>query len=170
VKEANYEEAVDRKDNTSRMVAKLVLRHILPIGLTTLCMVILWMLVTLPIVAVFILDDAFVPSEYARFLAYAFGIAFGLSTLVLFPLALLGESLTKRSKDTIWGFPVSLFSCAVMTVIVRFSVLESFRAAILSWSGVALLISVLFVLYWGVLWNEETMLARWQKPRQPEGG
>jgi hypothetical protein len=121
------------------------------------------MLVTLPIVAVFVLDDAFVLSEYARFLVYAFGIAFGLSTLVLFPLALFGESLTKRSKHTIWAFPVFLLVSAGITVIVRLLMLESFRAAILSWSGLALLMSVLFVLYWGVLWNEETVLARWRK-------
>ena len=152
------------------MITKSVLRHVLPIGLTTLCIVILWMLVTLPIAAVFVLDDAFVLSEYARFLAYAFGIGFGLSTFILFPLALFGESLTKRSKHTIWGFPVFLLMCAVITVIVRLLVLESFRAAILSWSGLALLMSVLFVLYWAVLWNEETVLALWQKPRQRERG
>jgi hypothetical protein len=152
------------------MVTKSVLRHVLPIALTALCIVILWVLVTLPIVAVFVLDDAFVVSEYARFLAYAFGIAFGLSTFVLFPLALLGESLTKKNKNTLWAFPVFLLICTGITVLVRLLILESFRAAILSWSGLALLMSLLFVLYWGVLWNEETVLARWQNPTQRERG
>jgi hypothetical protein len=147
-----------------------MLRHALPVGLTTLCIVTLWTLVTLPMVAVFVLDAAFVPSEYAGFMAYAFGVAFGLSTLVLFPLALFGESLTKRSKHTIWVFPVFLCLCAGITVIVRLLVLESFRAAILSWSGLALLMSGLFVLYWAVLWAEKTVLAGWQKLKQHKQG
>lgn len=147
------------------MIARALLRHVLPVGLTTLCVVILWMLVTLPMAAVFVLDDAFVPSEYVKFLAYAFGVAFGLSTVVLLPLALLGEVLAKRSKHTIWVFPGFLCLCTGTTLVVRIIALKSFLDAVLSWSGFILLVSGLFVLYWAALWIEKAALVCWQKLR-----
>jgi hypothetical protein len=87
------------------MIARAILRHMLPVGLSTMCVFALWVVGTLPMTAVFLIDDAFVVSEYVQFLAYAFGVAFGLSVAVLLPLALFGEVLVKRNKHAIWIFP-----------------------------------------------------------------
>ena len=92
---------------------KAMLRHILPVGLSAMCVFALWVIGTLPMTAVFLIDDAFVMSEYVQFLAYALGVASGLSIAVLLPLALLGEVLAKRNKHTIWIFPTFLCLCAV---------------------------------------------------------
>ncbi len=156
------------KDNQSRglLAAKAMLLHVLPIGLTTLCMFMLWVLITLPMVAVFALDADLVLSKYTRFLVHAFSIAFGNSIFILFPLSLFGELLEKKSKNTIWVFPMFLLLCASIIVIVRLVVLESFRAAMLGWSGFVLLISVLFALYWATFWTEKKVLAYWKKFKQ----
>ena len=128
--------------------------------------VVLWGAVTLPMVAVFVLDDAFIPSEYMQSLAYALGAAFGLSIVIFLPLALLGEALAKKSKHTVWVFPAFLCLCAGATLVICVIALKSFLDAILGWGGLVLLILGLFVLYWAVLWAERVVWACWQKLRE----
>ena len=120
--------------------------------------------------AVFLIDDAFVMSEYVQFLAYALGVASGLSIAVLLPLALLGEVLAKRNKHTLWIFPTFLCLCAATLLMIRSILLKSLLDAILSWSGLITLISVVFVLYWAVLWAEKAALVCWCKFREGRRG
>lgn len=148
------------------MIARAMLRHMLPVGLSTMCVFVLWVVGTLPMVAVFLIDDAFVMFEYVRFLAYAFGVAFGLSVAVLLPLALFGEVLAKRNKHTIWIFPGFLCLCTGTVLMVRIIILKSLLDAFLSWSGFIVLVSVVFVLYWTVLWTGKAALVGWQKFRE----
>jgi hypothetical protein len=49
---------------------------------------------------------------------------------------------------------------------VRILILKSLLDAILSWSGFIVLVSVVFVLYWTVLWAEKAALIGWQKLRE----
>lgn len=123
----------------------------------------LWVIGTLPMTTVFLIDDASVMSEYVRFLAYALGVAFGLSIAVLLPLALLGEVLAERNRRTIWILPTFLCLCAVTLLTIRTILLRSFLDAVLSWSGLVALISAAFVLYWVVLWAEKAALVCWRK-------
>ena len=120
--------------------------------------------------AVFLIDDVFVISEYVQFLAYALGVAFGLSIAVLLPLALLGEVLAKSNKHTLWILPTFLCLCAATLLMIRGILLKSFLDAILSWSGLITLISVMFVLYWAVLWAEKAALVCWCKFREGRRG
>ena len=147
------------------MIPRVLFRHIVPVALTTLSLFTLWVLGTLPMFAVAVLDSAFVPSDYIKFLFYVFGVAVGLSTVVLLPLALLGEWLAKRSKHAIWVFPALLCLCTVTILIIRTMILRSFVDAALSWSGLILLVSGLFVLYWVALWIERVVARYWQKLR-----
>jgi hypothetical protein len=135
-----------------------------------MCVFALWVLGTLPMTTVFLIDDAFVMSEYVQFLTYALGVAFGLSIAVLLPLALLGEVLAKRNKHTIWIFPTFLCLCAVTLLMIHSILLKSLLDAILSWSGLVALISVVFVLYWAVLWAEKAALVCWWKFREGRHG
>lgn len=148
------------------MIARTLLQHTLPFTLTTLCIFMLWVMGTLPMIAVFVLDDAFTLSEYVKFLVYAFGVSLGLSAFVFLPLALIGEKLVKKSKHAIWIYPGLPCLCIGIILIVRIIVLESFLDAFLGWTGYILLVSGLFVLYWAVLWFEKATLAYWQKLRK----
>jgi hypothetical protein len=151
------------------VIKSAVLRHILPAGLSALCVFALWVVGTLPMTAVFLIDDAFVVSEYVEFLAYALGVACGLSVAVLFPLALLGEALARRDRHAIWIFPMLLCLCAVAILVIRTVLLRSFLDAMLGWSGLIALISAVFVLYWTVLWAEKAALVCWRKFRERRG-
>lgn len=135
-----------------------------------MCVFALWVIGTLPMTAVFLIDDAFVISEYMQFLTYALGVSSGLSIAVLLPLALLGEVLAKRTKHTIWIFPAFLCLCAVTLLMIRSILLKSLLDAILSWSGLIALVSILFVLYWAVLWAEKAALQYWWKFREQRRG
>lgn len=148
------------------VIAQTLLRHALPIALTTLGIFMLWVMGTLPMIAVFVLDDAFTLSEYAKFLVYAFSASLGLSAFVFLPLALIGEKLAKKSKHAIWIYPGLPCLCIGIILIVRIIVLESLFDAFLSWTGYILLVSGLFVLYWAVLWFEKATLTYWQKRRK----
>jgi hypothetical protein len=137
---------------------RLIIRHVLPVGLSTFILGGLWVIFTAPMAAVFLIDDAFVWSEYAKFLALAFGTSFGINVVILFPIAALGEALFKRAKHTIWAMPVG-FSVAAGSILIGQAVmLDSFLGAILNWGGLLVLLSGLFMLYWLVLWLEKVAL------------
>jgi hypothetical protein len=57
----------------------------------------LWVIVTIPIAAPALIDGAFVLSDYAQFLVYALGYSFGLNVVTLFPVAVFGEALCRRT-------------------------------------------------------------------------
>jgi hypothetical protein len=145
------------------MIRGVIVRHILPVGLSATSVFALWVIGTLPMTTVFLIDDAFVISEYVRFLALALGVASGLSIAVLLPLALLGEALAKRNRHAIWILPTFLCLCAVTLLTIRAILLDSLLDAILSWSGLIALIAAVFVLYWAVLWAEKAALAGWHR-------
>ena len=151
------------------MIARALLRHVLPVGLSAMSGFVLWVVGTLPMTAVFLIDDAFIASEYVQFLGYALGVSFGLSLAVLLPLALFGEVLVKRNRHALWIFPGFLCLCAGALLVIRVIVLKSLLDAMLSWSGFIVLVSAVFVLYWSVLWAEKAALAGWQKFRERGG-
>lgn len=116
--------------------------------------------------AVFVIDDAFVISEYLQFLVYASSVALGLSTLVFLPLSLLGERLAKRSKHTIWVYPGFVCLCTGAILAIRSIILNSLLDAFLGWNGYVVLISFFFALYWTILWFGKAALASWRKLRE----
>jgi hypothetical protein len=152
------------------MMKRTILRHILPAGVSAMSVFALWVFGTLPMTTVFLIEDAFVMSEYVQFLIYALGIASGMSIAVLLPLALLGETLAKRNRHAIWIFPAFLCLSAVALLTIRAVLLRSLLDAILSWSGLIALISAAFVLYWAVLWAEKAALVYWRKFRERRRG
>lgn len=87
-------------------------RHLLPICSTAAFILLAWMVLSLPIAAVFLIDDAFVLSDYLKFIVYAAGAGIGISVLVLFPLSVFLERLTARSKLLVIAAPLLvLFIC-----------------------------------------------------------
>lgn len=137
---------------------RLIARHILPIGLTSLALFGLVVVVTMPMVAVFLIDDDFVLTEYLLFVISAFGVSLGLTVVVLFPVAVLGEVLFQRTEHVIWRLPLGLGVIAGGIFMGYALVSASFLEAVGSWSGFILLMSGLFLLYWTLLWLEKVAL------------
>ena len=148
------------------MIARAILRHMLPVGLSAALVLAIWVVGTLPMTAIFLIDDAFVAAEYVEFLAYASGISLALSSVVLFPLAVLGEALAKRNGRFLWGYPGFLCLGTGVLLAIRIVTLRSLLDAILSWSGLAALVSVVFLVYWAVLWAKKAAWAGWQRLRE----
>jgi hypothetical protein len=86
------------------------------------------------------------------FLAFVSAIALGLSGAVFFPLALLGETLARRTRHVIWAFPSVLCLGAGAAFLMSVIASQSLSDAVLGWGGLALLLAGLFVAYWVILW------------------
>lgn len=122
-------------------------RHLVTTIVTAAAMFVAFVIITIPLAMVFVIDDAFVASEYAMMLAMCFALACGLSTFLYFPLGLLGQRLLKSSKKILWLYPLGIFVCAA----VIFHLLSSFHYLVNIWSG--LLVGGFFVFYWILFWT-----------------
>jgi hypothetical protein len=147
-------------NNVIRLMST-VCRHILPICLTAAFILVAWMVITLPIVGVFIIDgideDAFV-SGYVDFVFYATGVGFAISALIIFPLALLLERIVMRAKALIVLIPVCALVISGICLVVRFLLTEAFLDTLFSWTGVLFAFSLVFGVYWSVLWLERAVI------------
>jgi len=127
-------------------------RHLLPICCTAAFILAAWMVVTLPMVAVFLIDKQFVVADYLKVVLYAAAVGVGVSLVIMFPLALLFEKLVERVKPLALIVPLFLIFVAVACLIVRFLVTGQFFDTVFGWSGLLFAIAVVFGFYWLVLW------------------
>jgi hypothetical protein len=131
-------------------------RHLLPICCTAAFILMAWMALSLPIAAVFLVDDAFVFSEYLKFVFYAAGIGLAVSAVIMFPLSLLLERLTTRSKLLTIAAPLLLlFVLAVSLLGIHFLT----RQVSLSWTILLFAFSAAFGFYWIVLHFGNTLFS-----------
>ena len=130
---------------------RTVLRHLAPVCVSTAFVLGVWMVFTLPLAAVFLIDEAFVVSDYLKFIAYAAGIGLGVSSLILFPLSLLLERLVMRTG---WwaGVPPLLFVLSAIVLAARCLLTARFLETLFGWAGLLFALALLLTLYWGVLW------------------
>lgn len=129
-------------------------RHLLPICCTAGFILVAWMVITLPMAAVFIIDEQFVVLDYLRFTLYAAGVGFGVSVIVMFPLSLLLERLVEGTKALVVIVPLVLLFVSVACVLGRVLLTGRFFDSIFGWAGWLFAFSLVFSLYWLVLWIE----------------
>lgn len=127
-------------------------RHLLPICSTAAFILIAWMIITLPVVAVFLFDKQFAISDYLKFLLYAGGAGTGVSAGILFPLALLFEQLAKRTRPLAAVVPVVMLVISMVCLLGRFLLTEQFLETVFGWPGLMFVFSLVFSFYWTVLW------------------
>jgi hypothetical protein len=127
-------------------------RHLLPICCTAAFILVAWMVITLPIVAVFLIDKEFVVSDYLKFILYAAGVGLGASVVVMFPLSLLFERLVERAKALAVAVPLVLLFVSVACLLGRFFLTGQFFDTVLGWAGLLFAFSLVFGFYWVVLW------------------
>jgi hypothetical protein len=127
----------------SNRILRALFRHLLPIFSTTTLLVAYGVLLTLPIAAVFVIDnDPSFGSEYLKFVFILVSCAVGLSLGLLFPFAWLIECLIEQRKLVVLAGPPLL-------LLVTFGV--SFWTEN-EWAGGLCGFLVLFCFYWAVLW------------------
>jgi hypothetical protein len=126
-------------------------RHLLPICCTAAFILIAWLALSLPVAAAFLVDDAFVASEYLKFVLYAIGVGIGLSAVVMFPLSLFLERFTTQRKLLVVAVPVLFLFVSFVCLIVQFFLAGQFSGTIFSWAGFLFAFSLLFSFYWVVL-------------------
>jgi hypothetical protein len=110
------------------------------------------MVVTIPIVAVFLLDEQFVVSDYLKFVLYAAAIGVGVSSVVMFPLSLLVERLVERAKVFVVVMPFALMFVSVACLLGRLFLTGQFFDTVFGWPGLFLAFSLVFGFCWSVLW------------------
>jgi hypothetical protein len=126
-------------------------RHILPILITPIIIMCGWLVVSSPILFVFVIDDAFSVSEFIKFIFSSFGISLVISGFIIFPLMLILERVVSKSKIFIAivpGFVLLVPGCIVW----KFVFDRQFIYDIDPWGGRLLLFSFLFVCYWFIFW------------------
>ena len=131
-----------------------VLRHSLSIAITTAVIVIAFMVASLPIAAVFFIDEEFIVSEYAKAVLAAAGVGFAASVLT-FPVAFGFERLVIRGgrawKALAVCAPVVSPVAAALIFVSMFKIQPS--AAVGDAFGVAILFFMSFSVYWLSLWS-----------------
>ncbi|MEP6896492.1 MAG: hypothetical protein ABI986_12865, partial [Chloroflexota bacterium] len=80
------------------MVIKTFRRHLLPIILTPILLTCGWLVVSSPILFVYILDDAFKTSEFLMFIFYVIGIGLAISVFLVIPLTWIVERVFSEAK------------------------------------------------------------------------
>ena len=134
------------------MIIRLLLRHLLPLCCTAVLISAVWLVITLPVVGVFILDNAFVFSDYVKFVFYVVGAGIGISTLIMFPLSVLHEWTAKRFRLRTAAVPVFLLLASASCLLSRYWVTGNIIDALCDWPGLLLAFSLVFGFYQVVLW------------------
>jgi hypothetical protein len=135
-------------------------RHLLPICCTAAFILLAWMVISFPMAAVFIIDDAFVLSDYLKFILYAAGAGIGVSVFVLFPLSLLLERLTARSRPLVIAAPLLVFFVSAIGLL---GIYLLARQASFSWIIPLFAFSLAFGFYWIVLHLGNALFSRVQR-------
>ena len=135
-----------------------LLHHLLPICVTTAIILAGWIILTLPMAAVFIIDKAFVVQDYVQFILYAGATAFGFTAGILFPLALLLERCSRRMRAVAFIAPVALILLALVWLLFRLFWSQDFLGTFIGQEGLLLAVTVVFGVYWTVLWVGRSFL------------
>jgi hypothetical protein len=132
----------------------VVLRHSLSVAITTAFIVMVFMVVSLPIVAVFFIDGDLIVSDYAKAVLLITGVGLVVS-IVIFPFAFGFERLVMRG-GRVWKVlaactPVVLPIAAALIFFLAFKIQPS--AAVGKTLSGAIWFSVSFTVYWLSLWS-----------------
>ncbi len=138
-------------------------RHILPICFTAAFMLGVWMIITLPLVGVFIIDEEFVISDYVYFMLYASSVSLAINAIVMFPLALLVERFVVRARILIVLIPVCLLAISGVCLMGRFLLTRAFFDTVFGWTGGLVVFSLVFAVYWSILWLEQAVIFGFRK-------
>ncbi|MFG2291753.1 hypothetical protein [Streptomyces sp. NPDC048603] len=122
--------------------------------MTTAAIVMAFMVVTLPIAAVFFIDGDFLAGDYVEVVLVAAGVGFAASLLIL-PVAFGFERLVMRGGRA-WKVlaactPVASPIVAALILVSLFKIQPS--AAVSNAFGVAILFFMGFSVYWSTLWS-----------------
>jgi hypothetical protein len=138
-------------------------RHLLPICCTAAFILVAWLVFSLPVAAVSLIDDQFVLSDYLEFLLYAAGVGIGVSAVVMFPLSLLLERLTAHSKLLAIAAPLLLLFISGLCLLARFLLPGQLSNTVFDLSLLFFALSLAFIFYWAVLWIGNALLSRVQR-------
>ena len=86
------------------MVMSALRFHILPSCVTIALIVAVWVTLTLPIAAVFMLDRQFVVSDYLKFVLHALWVGSAITLALIFPIAYLTERVLPKGHG--WHWPL----------------------------------------------------------------
>ena len=126
--------------------------HLMPMLASTTLIVLAWVVITLPMAAVFMLDNQFNTTQYLSFVLCATIIGLAVSFLALMPLSLLLDLIAKRNQTLAIILPIVLFICAFVNVIGMYLYTKQLINTVLTWPGLLLAFAVVFIFYRLMLW------------------
>ena len=127
--------------------------HIWPVVLTCMLLFGGWIFLTAPLALVFLIDEAFSSIEYLQFVVYAAAVSVGATVLLFFPVAwVLERILRRRSKLWVIALPVSMLGLSAFGLIAAVMSSSDVLLAFGGWGGRLFVFSVVFSVYWAVLW------------------
>ena len=123
------------------------IKHIIAILIISGCIFIPYFLITLPIVGVFILDNAITNSELLSVYLWLLGASLGISILIIFPLNLLFNHLSQTKKVFNWIIPLLLVPLTNIGAIIYFIAKYDYKPEIFFNFLMFFYISILFLFY-----------------------
>lgn len=141
----------------------MILRHLLPIAVTTAFLFAIQLIVSIPFTAVAFIDEVLVFSELAIVWLVYLGRALTVSFIIVFPLALLLEGFALKAKILIVLIPIGLFSLAGLFIFAFIALIQAESTYLLDlpiFEGILILtpFSIIFAIYWACLWLERGVL------------
>lgn len=145
-------------------IRRFLLRHLPPVIVTTGFIVGGWMILTLPIVAVFVVDREFAVRDYLTVLLTiaAWGLAF--SVVVLCPLAALIDRLARRNPRRAAVFVIGIPVLAGLHWLLQMLFSHDRLRNLFSWPGVLLAFTALLAAYVGILWAGQALRRMLRRP------
>jgi hypothetical protein len=131
-------------------------RHLLAIALTTGFIMAAWVVLSLPLVAVFVIDRAFVLEDFFQLALRTAGFALGLSAVVIFPLAYALE----RQRRLALSVPLLLLLASGGWLAERIFTTREILATLYDWPGALFAFSVVLAFYCLVLWLGRSVQTR----------
>jgi hypothetical protein len=156
----------DKKMFILRKLTTTLLRHLLPIGVTTLVLFFIELSFALFILIAITLagemDDSITPIRFLTILLTYMSYAFLFTALFLFPPTLLLEWLASKFKGLVLAIPAGLILTSAGGLTLAVLWLEKFESPfrllndLIGWIGILsfilLIYSIPWSFYWGVLW------------------
>ena len=144
----------------------VICQHIFPICFTTAFILIFWIVITLPMAGVFIIDGidskTFVYS-YAYIIFYATCVGLTISIFIMFPLTLFAKRFTVHRKPLIIIIPGCLLIISGLCLVGQYLLTKEFWNTIFGWSGKLIAFLVIFTVYWSSYWLSQAIIFGFRK-------
>ncbi len=139
------------------------LRHLPPVCATSGFIVAVWVIFTLPLWMVFVIDGEPLGPGFPEFILYAGGTALAISVVILLPATLLLEWVARRHRLLSAVVPAALVGVSGIVLLACYFRSRDLLSTLLSGAGLFFAGSLFFAFYQVFFWIGGILLTGWRR-------